>query len=151
MLTFNTLYYQCQTVFGGDILHGLYCNLKLTVLQDQTTLDHIQLRRNLYTCCRQGIKSCKLYMKKINSIMILCVAMCVCAWKLRFLEFCYVNADSEDDQYRHWSFGLVSVPFSRLSIDGTAVWKFVGFDFCEELCFDIWIYYTFRMYWLFNI
>ena len=62
-----------------------------------------------------------------------------------FLEFCYFDVESEDDQYLDWRVGLVILCFGRLPVDGTEVPKFVGFEFCEELYFDIWIYYIFRI------
>ena len=62
-------------------IHSTGCigYLKPTVVQDQIPLDHIERGRYLYTFCRKDKNSCKLYMKKINRIMILCLALWVCA------------------------------------------------------------------------
>ena len=66
----------------------------------------------------------------------MCSYVGLCLKIICILEFCYFNADSEDDQYLDWSVGMVIVCFSRLHVDGTAVPKFVGFGSCQELYFD---------------
>jgi hypothetical protein len=50
----------------------------------------------------------------------------LCLKIICIVEFCYFNADCEDDHYVDWSVGLAIVSFSRLPVQGTAVPKFVG-------------------------